>query len=58
MNVIMKSGTNEFHGSAFEFCRDTFLNTRNFFSLRRRSFTRISLAEFWMDPSSAIISSS
>ena len=31
MNVIMKSGTNEFHGSAFEFYRDTFLNTRNFF---------------------------
>ena len=31
MNVILKSGTNQFHGTAFEFYRDTFLNTRNFF---------------------------
>jgi hypothetical protein len=31
LNAIIKSGTNEFHGSAFEFYRDTFLNTHNFF---------------------------
>lgn len=31
MNATTKSGTNKFHGSAFEFYRDTFLNTRNFF---------------------------
>src|SRR5258708_5071261 len=30
--VTTKSGTNEFHGSAFEFYRDTFMNARNFFS--------------------------
>jgi Carboxypeptidase regulatory-like domain len=31
LNAIIKSGTNEFHGDAFEFYRDTFLNARNFF---------------------------
>jgi len=31
MNALTKSGTNKFHGSAFEFYRDTFLNTRNYF---------------------------
>ena len=31
LNAILKSGTNEFHGSAFEFYRDGFLNSRNFF---------------------------
>jgi hypothetical protein len=32
LNATIKSGTNAFHGSAFEFYRDTFLNTRNWFS--------------------------
>jgi Carboxypeptidase regulatory-like domain len=31
LNAIIKSGTNSFHGDAFEFYRDTFMNTRNFF---------------------------
>jgi hypothetical protein len=31
MNATTKSGSNSFHGSAFEFYRDTFLNTHNFF---------------------------
>ncbi len=31
VNVITKSGTNQFHGDAFEFYRDTFLNTANFY---------------------------
>src|SRR5713101_979429 len=30
--VVTKSGTNQFHGSAFEFYRDTFMNARNFFT--------------------------
>ena len=31
LNAIIKSGTNQFHGDAFEFYRDTFLNSRNLF---------------------------
>ncbi|HMD87019.1 MAG TPA: carboxypeptidase-like regulatory domain-containing protein [Terriglobia bacterium] len=31
MNAVTKSGTNKFHGDAFEFYRDPFLNARNFF---------------------------
>lgn len=31
MNVIIKSGTNQYHGDAFEFYRDTSLDARNFF---------------------------
>ncbi len=31
MNAVTKSGTNQFHGDAFEFFRDTGLNARNFF---------------------------
>jgi hypothetical protein len=32
MNAVIKSGTNSFHGSAFEFYRDTSLNTKDFFT--------------------------
>jgi len=31
VTTAIKQGTNSFHGDAFEFYRDTFLNTRNFF---------------------------
>lgn len=31
LNAIIKSGTDQFHGDAFEFYRDTFLNTHSFF---------------------------
>jgi carboxypeptidase family protein len=34
MNVTTKSGTNNFHGSAFDFYRDSFLNTHNFFQTK------------------------
>ena len=33
LNQTLKSGTNTFHGSGFEFYRDTFLNTRDYFAL-------------------------
>lgn len=32
LNAATRSGTNSFHGTAFEYYRDTFLNARNFFS--------------------------
>lgn len=31
VSTVVKQGTNQFHGNAFEFYRDTFLNTKNFF---------------------------
>src|SRR5215831_1360178 len=33
INVITKSGKNQFHGNAFEFLRNTDLNTHNYFDL-------------------------
>jgi hypothetical protein len=32
VNALIKNGTNQFHGNVFEFYRDTFLNTHNYFS--------------------------
>jgi hypothetical protein len=40
VNVITKSGTNEFHGSAFEFVRNGIFNARNFFAPRRDTLKR------------------
>jgi hypothetical protein len=38
LNAIIKSGTNSFHGDAFEFYRDTFLDSRNLFSVNKPVF--------------------
>ena len=35
MNATIKSGTNNFHGDAFEFYRDTFLNAADFYTHQR-----------------------
>jgi hypothetical protein len=38
VDEALKSGTNQFHGDAFEFYRDTFLNNGNYFSSVRPPF--------------------
>ena len=38
--VTTKSGTNEFHGSAFEFHRNSVLDARNYFAPQKPSFRR------------------
>ena len=38
LNAVFKSGTNTFHGDAFEFYRDTFLNGRNLFQQSKQIF--------------------
>jgi len=38
VNVVTKSGSNELHGSGFEFLRNTAMDARNFFSPERSCF--------------------
>jgi outer membrane receptor protein involved in Fe transport len=40
VNVVTKSGTNEYHGSLFEFVRNASFNARNFFAPARDSLKR------------------
>jgi hypothetical protein len=40
INAVIRSGTNSFHGSAFESYRDTFMNAKNFFRPKPEVFHR------------------
>jgi hypothetical protein len=40
VNAITKSGGNQFHGTAFEFLRDSALDARNFFNAQKLPFRR------------------
>ena len=40
LNATIKSGTNEFHGSVFEFLRNDKLDARNFFERKRGAYQR------------------
>jgi hypothetical protein len=40
VNIVTRSGTNEFHGSLFEFLRNGKLNARNFFAPRQDTLKR------------------
>ena len=40
LNATLKSGTNEFHGSVFEFLRNDKLDARNFFERKRGAYQR------------------
>ena len=48
--VLTKSGTNQFHGDAFEFLRNTHFDARNFFSPERAKFVQNQFGGTWGGP--------
>src|SRR6266403_1974346 len=46
VNVITKSGTNDFHGSAFEFLRNSAMDARNFFNTKGSPFPAFRYNQF------------
>ena len=48
--IVTQSGSNQFHGSLFEFLRNNAVDARNFFDGLLRDLRAISLADRWADP--------
>ena len=46
-NVALKSGTNQFHGSLYEFARDSVFDARNFFDPGKSPLRRHHTVERW-----------
>ena len=46
VDVITKSGTNEFHGSAFEFLRNSAMDARSFFNPKGTPFPPFRFNQF------------
>jgi hypothetical protein len=46
VNVVTRSGTNEFHGGAFEYLRDRAFNAKNFFAKERDHLKRNQFGAF------------
>jgi hypothetical protein len=40
VNIVTKSGTNQIHGSLFEYVRNGFFNARNFFAAEHDQLKR------------------
>jgi hypothetical protein len=56
VNIVTKSGTNEIHGTVFEFVRNGKLNARNFFAPRQDSLKRNQFGGSSFGPSSSTCS--
>src|ERR1700727_486995 len=50
VNVVTKSGTNKYHGSAFEFIRNNYINASNFFSATKDSLHQNQFGETFGAP--------